>query len=166
MVIPALEGEVARPDETVRDPASVGSSRALAVRRVFRGGLASLSGALLTGVASYFGVASGVPFALGMASFVLGGFGLVEIGRAARHFLRYGSRSSQLAFLSTAGLGASAVLAGFSNWIGVTFGGAIWEVLVHWSMNGVYTFGVIVLLSALRVLILWAVEPKTKPSLE
>jgi hypothetical protein len=98
-----------------------------------------------------------------MASFVLGGFGLLEIGRAARHFLKYGSRSSQVAFLSTAGLGASAVVAGFANWIGVTFGGEVWRFLVHWSMNGVYTFGVILLLSVLRALILWAVDSRNDP---
>lgn len=166
MVFTAGAGDVLGPDSRVREPTTVEASRTLAVRRVLRGGLATISGALLTGVAAQFGVASGLPFAATMAGFVAGGFGLIEMGRAAGHFLRYGSRASQIAFVATAALGSSAVLAGVSNWIGVTFGGAIWRFLVHWSMNGVYTFGIVILLCALRALLFWAADSDSEPMSE
>ncbi len=98
---------------------------------------------------------------MGMGGFVLGGLALVEIGRATRHFLKYGTRTSLVGFVATAGLGLSAVCAGSSNWIGVTVGGGIWRGIVHWSMNGLYGFGTIVVLLALRALILRAVDPAT-----
>ena len=142
-------------------PKSIESSREVAVRRVFRGGGAALAAAVLMGATSFFGVSSGLPFALGMGGFVLGGLGLVEIGRATRHFLKYGTRTSVVGFVATAGVGLSAVCAGFSNWIGVTVGGGIWRGLVHWSMNGLYGFGTIVVLLALRALILWAIDSAT-----
>ena len=128
---------------------------------MFRGGLAALTGTVLTAAAGWFAGSTGVPFALCMGGFVLGGLGLVEIGRATRHFLRYGSRTSQLAFVATAGFGLSTVCAGLSNWIGVTLGGEVWRPIVHWSMNGFYGFGTIVVLLALRALVLWAFEAVT-----
>lgn len=158
MVTPLLEGEVTHRDADAPEPSSLRFSRAMAVHRVFRGGIATAVGAVLTGVGILGGAASGAPFALSMAGFALGGLGLVEMSRAASHFLKYGSRGAQVAFLATAGLGASSVLAGLSNWLGVTFGGEVWRFLVHWSMNGVYTFGVIVLLGVLRALVPWVLD--------
>ena len=161
MAFLAREGRPPALTHAVDHPGSIESSREVAVRRVFRGGRTALAGAVLMGAASFFGVSSGLPFALGMGGFVLGGLGLVEIGRATRHFLKYGTRTSLVGFVATSGFGLSAVCAGLSNWIGVTVGGGIWRGIIHWSMNGLYGFGTIVVLLALRALILWAVDSAT-----
>lgn len=142
-------------------PGSVEMSREIAVARVFRGGALVLGGALLsvaTATLNGVAVSSGLPFALGMGAMALGGIGLVELGRAATHVRKYGSRASLVGFVATAGLGLSTVSAALSNWIGVTLGGDVWSWAVHWSMNAVYSLGVFVLLLVLRVLVLWAVE--------
>jgi hypothetical protein len=124
------------PAHSVDHPESIESSRENAVQRVFRGASTALVGAVVMGAASFFGVSSGLPFTLGICGFVLGGLGLVGLGRATRHFVKYGTRASLVGFVATAGLGASAVFAGLSNWIGVTLGGGIWGAILHWSMNG------------------------------
>lgn len=89
-------------------PGSIESSRRLAVQRVFGGGALVLGGALLSGAtAAIYGLAvsSGLPFALGMGAMALGGAGLVELGRAATHLGKYGSRASLIGFLATADWG-------------------------------------------------------------
>ena len=149
-----------RPTEQVAPP-TIDASRESAVRRVFRGGMAVLAGGVLMPLTSMLGV-SGLPFAAGMAAFVLAGVGLLEMGRAAPHFLRFGSRGSQVAFLGTTALGACTVVAGLSNWIGVTFGGEIWRPLVHWSMKGLYACLVLVLLCVLQAVVRWTIESDTE----
>jgi hypothetical protein len=93
-----------------------------------------------------------------MGAMALGGIGLVELGRAATHVRKYGSRASLIGFGATAGLGLSTVAAALSNWIGVALGGGVWRWAVHWSMNAVYSFGLLVILLVLRALVVWAVE--------
>jgi hypothetical protein len=140
---------------------SIEMSREIAVSRVLRGGAFVLGGALLSvATAALWGVASssGLPFALGMGAMALGGIGLVELGRAAAHLRKYGSKASLIGFVATAGLGLSTVTAASSNWIGVTLGGDVWSWIVHWSMNAVYSLGAVVLVSVLRALVLWALE--------
>ena len=145
-----------------RNPAmSLERSREIAVRRIFRGRALVLGGAgLFAATGALYGVtlSTGLPFALGMGAMALGGAGLVELGRAATHLKRYGSRASLAGFAAVAGLGVSTVTAAVANWIGVAVGGEIWLPVVHWAMNGVYTLGVVVLLMVLRVLVLWALD--------
>lgn len=132
--------------------------RETAVRRVFRGGVITVAASALLLASTPFGVATGWSFALGMAGFAGVGLGLLEIGRAARHFIRFGTRSSQLTVLATAGLGASTAVAGLANWIGVTFGAEVLKPVIHWAMNGVYSFGVLTLLLVLRAVVVMLVD--------
>ena len=158
-------GPVPYPMDEVERPGSIESSRGAAVQRVVRGGALILGGATLGGAtAALYGLAvsSGLPFALGMGAMAMGGAGLVELGRAATHFRKYGSTTSLIAFLATTGWGLSTVTAALSNWIGVTVGGTVWSVILHWSMNAFYSLGVVILLLVLRALVLWAID--TEPS--
>lgn len=139
-------------------PTSVELSRKIAVQRIFQGGASVVAGAVL------LAVENGLPglstsFSMQMAAMGLGGLGLVQLGRAAKHLLKYGSRASVIGFVAAAGLGLSTASIAVIQWIGMTLlpnPALAWA--VHWLARGFYGFGIVMLLVVLRALILWAVD--------
>ena len=130
-------GQFAQPSEERDRPTSIELSRKIAVKRTFQGGALVGAGAVLAGAAmSFLGIDS---FSLSMVGMGLGGLGLVQLGRAAKHFMKYGSRASLIGFVSAAGLGLSTVSIAVIQWIGMTLWpnpALAWA--VHWlSWDGV-----------------------------
>ncbi len=152
-------GQLAELSEEGTRPTSVELSRKIAVQRILQGGALVSVGAVLSGATmSGLGIDS---FSLSMVGMGLGGLGLVQLGRAAKHFMKYGSRASLIGFVSAAGLGLSTVSIAVIQWIGITLlpgpnPALVWA--VHWLVRGYYGFGIVVLLVVLRALILWAVD--------
>ena len=126
---------------------------------MLQGGALVSVGAVLSGLTmSGLGIDS---FSLSMAGMGLGGLGLVQLGRAVKHFIKYGSRASLIGFVSAAGLGLSAVSIAVIQWIGITLlpgsnPALVWA--VHWLVRGYYGFVIVMLLVVLRALIRWAVD--------
>ncbi len=158
-------GQLGEPPEGRDRPSSVELSREIAVQRIFLGGASVVAGAVL------FAVENGLPglstsFSMQMAAMGLGGLGLVQLGRAAKHLLKYGSRASVIGFVAAAGLGLSTVSIAVIQWIGMTLlpgpnPALAWA--VHWLSWGFYGFGIVMLLVVLRALILWAVDSSVLP---
>ena len=151
-------GQLAEPPEARDRPTSVELSRKIAVQRTFQGGALVGAGAVLLGVtASFFGIDS---FSLSMVAMGLGGLGLVQLGRAAKHLKKYGSRASLIGFVSAAGLGLSTVSIAVSQWFGATLPGPNPGLL--WAVRGLiwgyYGFGTVMLLIVLRALVRWAMD--------
>lgn len=152
-------GQLGELSEEGTRPTSVELSREIAVQRVFQGGALVSAGAVLVGATmSFLEIDS---FALSTAGMGLGGLGLVQLGRAAKHFMKYGSRASLIGFVAAAGLGLSAVSIAVIQWIGMTFlpgpnPALAWA--VHWLAQGFYGFGIVMLLVVLRALMRWAVD--------
>ena len=150
-------GQLGEPPEGRDRPSSVELSREIAVQRIFLGGASVVAGAVL------FAVENGLPglstsFSMQMAAMGLGGLGLVQLGRAAKHLLKYGSRASVIGFVAAAGLGLSTVSIAVIQWIGMTLWpnpALAWA--VHWLSWGFYGFGIVMLLVVLHALLRWAV---------
>ena len=153
-------GQLAEPPKQGTRVTSVELSRKIAVQRIFLGGTSVVAGAVL------FAVENALPglstsFSMQMAAMGLGGLGLVQLGRAAKHLLKYGSRASVIGFFAAAGLGLSAASIAVLQWIGMTLitgpnPALRWA--VHWLGWGFYGFGIVLLLVVLRALIGWAVD--------
>ncbi len=81
-------------------------SRALAVDRIFKGGIVWLAGIAL-GVAFLQVTSGSVAVAVGVTTTMtaLIGIGGVWAGRGARHLLRFGRRGSALGLLAVGGMG-------------------------------------------------------------
>ena len=110
--------QLAEPPEVGDRPTSVELSRDIAVQRIFQGGALVSVGAVLAGATmSGLGIDS---ISLSMAAMGLGGLGLVQLGRAAKHLLKYGSRASVMGFVAAGGLGLSTVSIAVIQWIGMT----------------------------------------------
>ena len=150
--------QLADPLEQRDGPASIELSREIAVQRVFQGGVSIIAGVVLFGVENALpGLSTSI--SMQMAAMGLGGLGLVQLGRAAKHFLKYGSRASVIGFAAAAGLGLCTASIALIQWIGITMWpnrGLAW--LVHWLAQGYYGFGIVVLLVVLRSLLRWAVD--------
>ncbi len=150
-------GQLAELSEEGNRPTSVELSREMAVQRIFLGGASVVAGAVL------FAVENGLPglstsFSMQMAAMGLGGLGLVQLGRAAKHLLKYGSKASVIGFVAAAGLGLSTVSIAVIQWVGMTLWpnpALAWA--VHWWSWGFYGFGIVMLLLVLRGLMRWAV---------
>ena len=96
--------QLADPLEQRDGPTSIELSREIAVQRVFQGGVSIIAGVVLFGVENALpGLSTSI--SMQMAAMGLGGLGLVQLGRAAKHFLKYGSRASVIGFAAAAGLG-------------------------------------------------------------
>ena len=135
-------------------PTSIELSREIAVQRIFQGGASIIAGAalLLKPLQS---------FSLDMVALVLGGLGLVQLGRAAKHLKKYGSRASLIGFVTATALGLSTVSLAVFNWIGVVISvGSIpgWIWFFRTSLWAYYGFGIVMILLVLRALVLWAVD--------
>ena len=88
-------------------PRTVVASRKVAVRRVLQGG-GSILAAL--GLGSALGLLSLPMLPVAVTVVVLTGGGLVQLGRAARHFHRFGSTAAVIGFSCAGGLGVSLTL--------------------------------------------------------
>lgn len=135
-------------------PTPIQRSREIAVQRIFQGGASIIAAAVL--------VAEPLQsFSLDMVGLVLGGLGLVQLGRAAKHLKKYGSRVSLIGFWTATALGLSTVSLAVFNWIGVAVSAKLvpgWIWLFRGSLWAYYGFGTVMLLLVLRALVLWAVD--------
>ena len=151
-------GQLAELSEEGNRPPSVELSREIAVQRIFQGGALVSAGAVLVGATmSFLAIDS---FSLSMVGMGLGGLGFVQLGRAAKHFMKYGSRASLIGFATATALGLSTVSLVVFNWIGVVLStravpGWIW--FFRGSLWAYYGFGIVMLLLVLRALVRWAV---------
>jgi hypothetical protein len=144
-------------NESVGDSVTV--SRQSAVNAVFRGGTTAVVALGVTYASvSFLPNPFNLLVALG-ATFVAGA-GLVQLGRAARHLLRFGSRLPALAFLSAGGFGALAliwsVLMGLQTFGLLTVPMALRQVLGAASMGT----GILLVLSVLGVVLQWVFSPR------
>lgn len=98
----ALVRGFATPLESVED--SVSRSRGRAVNAVIRGGAAAALG-FGTVFASSHGVFGSASLLVGLGAALVAGAGLVWVGRAARHLLRFGSKRGAIGLLSAGALG-------------------------------------------------------------
>ena len=138
-------------------PESVVASRGVAVRRVLQGG-GSILGAL--GLGSAYGILGLPLLPAALTVVVLTGGGLVQLGRAAGHFRRFGSTAALVGFSAAGGLGLSLTALNVLNilaYYGVSAPSWIFMGL------GATTLGLagIALLVVLRAVILWAVDSST-----
>jgi hypothetical protein len=90
-------------------PGFVVRSRERSVSAIIHGSAAAAAGfgAVIASAHGLFGQSS--PY-VALAASLIGGGGLLYVGRAARHLLRFGSRRSAIGFGSAAALGTLAVL--------------------------------------------------------
>ena len=134
-------------------PMDIRSSRALAVDRVFRGGILALLG---LGLGSAFELLHlGTPFvrvsAIGLGM-LLGAAGCVWAGRGASHLVRFGRSGHSLTLMAIAGLGLSIGSAGalrVFSLLGIVPWGAG---LMYRLSTAVPFFSVIVVLTVLHSL--------------
>jgi hypothetical protein len=143
--------------ESVTEPSghSISESRESAVNAVIRGGATVVLGFGGT-FASTYGLFGSASLLVGLGSVLIAGAGLVYAGWAARHLLRFGSRSSAVGFLSGGALGILV-----ATWpILAALGGEqrlpIWfKQLFGRSVLGL---SLIVLFFVLRVVVRWSIS--------
>ncbi|MGD2123168.1 MAG: hypothetical protein PVJ76_15560 [Gemmatimonadota bacterium] len=144
-------------DEPAGD--SVSLSRQSAVNAVFRGGTTAVL-ALGATYASVSFLPSPFSILVALGTTFVAGAGLVELGRAARHLLRFGSRLPALALLSAGGFGALAltwsVLMGMQSVGLLNVPMALRQLLGAASMGT----GVLLVLSVLGIVLQWAFSPR------
>ena len=142
--------------ETALSCDSISGSRAVAVDRVFTGGK-FVTGAIGLGLLATTGLLGAVAFPVAIGAAVLGGIGLMQIGRAAKHLRRYGSTPSLLGFDAAVGLGLSATTFTVLNWFYVS------GTMPGWVAGTValltFEFGVLLLVLVLRALFRGLREP-------
>ena len=142
--------------ESMSQSASISKSRNLAVSRVFQGGVL-VAGALSLGGLVGVGLFGAAAFGVATGATLLGGFGLIQLGRAATHLRRYGSTHALVGFDAAAGLGLS--VTGFAALYWLYISGLV----PGWITGTVFLlgveFGVLLLLLVLRTLLRWATHP-------
>lgn len=138
---------------------SVSVSRQSAVNAIFRGGTTAVL-ALGTTYASVSFLPSPFNLLVALGTTFVAGAGLVQLGRAARHLLRFGSRLPAVALLSAGGFGALAltwsVLMGLQTFGLLSVPMALRQVLGAASMGT----GILLLLSVLGVVLQWVISPR------
>ena len=135
---------------------SVAVSRRRAARQIFEGSLL-VCGSVGLGLLAGFGTFGGATLLVTLGATVVGGVGLVQIGRAARHARRYGSTKSLLAFEAAAGLGLASIGFAVANWFYSTGATPGW--VAGTAMLLAVEFAVLLVLLTLRTLLRWASEP-------
>ncbi len=136
---------------------SIFGSRESAVNAVIHGGATAALGFGGTIASAYllFGPAS---LLVGLGATFIAGAGLVYVGRAARHLLRFGSRSSAVGFLSAGALGVLAATWPILAGLGIS---GIWQAPMWFrQFFGISFLGLslFVLFFVLRVVVLWAMS--------
>ncbi len=130
-------------------------SRAVAVDRVFKGGVLSVLGVVLC----VLGLSEFMPgfetWITTIAGVLIGGYGGLKVGRATSHLAKYGGKGSSWLFRATAGLGASLVTLGVT-WIFWPFGYEGWvEVIGNLAAISAVGFAGLLVLLIARTLFGW-----------
>jgi hypothetical protein len=145
-----------QPTRTVED---IAASRAVAVDRVFKGGVLAclgFGGALLMDLLN---LSPGVPFWIGIAAALTSfGAGAIWAGSGASHLIRHGRKGSSLWLVSLAGLGGSVILNVVSGLLAVALDYPVPGALNRLSMAfcGLFTASLIVL--GLMAIVRWVLS--------
>ena len=158
-----LARSIPTPPEPGED--SISQSRGRAVNAVIRGGAAAGLGFGAV-FASSLGVFGSASLLVGLGAALVAGTGLVWVGRAARHLLRFGSKGSAIGFVSAGALGvvaatwpATVVLRGMGIW-----SAPMW--LRHFLGVSLLGLSMVVLFFVLRLVANWVMAEGKKPKEE
>ncbi len=158
-------GEVETVDDlalTVTPANELELSRAVAVDRVFKGGVLATLGVVLYVLAGFAFMPPGfATWIAATAGIFIGGYGGLEAGRAASHLAQYGGERSSLPLLTTAGLGASLVTVGVTHAFLPFLGYEGWvEVIRNLASISTVGFATLLVLLVARTLLGWDYRPQ------
>ncbi len=131
---------------------SIEHSRQLAVQRVFRGGIALSLGLGLV-IAIEAALLPRIPMLY--AAMVLGGLGAVQMGRATKHLIRFGSKTSLVGFTAIAGSGVSFAVGVTLNFLRNVMGVPVPQWLLNALGISAYGLTVVVVLVVLKAIASW-----------
>ncbi|MGI9626439.1 MAG: hypothetical protein ACR2QM_06355 [Longimicrobiales bacterium] len=141
---------------------SLRASRAAATNQVLVGGAATVCGTAVFLGGGFLGAAGSLASYLGftVGGLALAGVGVLTIGRAASHLLRYGKAGSANSLLTAAGLGGSvSVFAVTHGMLGLKIGSdAILRTLNTGALGGALVFGAALLLMVLATMVRWILD--------